>query len=668
LRENMPIPYISEPIIEIDNKLASQSLIDDILEIEVEENLHSPSRFTLIIQNDYFPGRTDDQAWRHLNLFEIGRSIKIGFISSTTQAEEFEQGQRDYVIEGEITAIETEFNSESQAPIIVRGYDLSHRLYRGRHSRSFQNVTDTDIVQQIAADTGIATGTIEETGGPYGYGDIGNANGYVFQKNQTNLEFLRELATRNGFELFLQNGKLNFRKPQNNGTLTLKWLEDIHSFKVRVTSAEQVAKVEVRGWDYQTKRPILETANQAKVVSENDFGQGSKTSTAFQGKPDTPTEILVDKPAFPGKQAKIMAQALCNELGGEFITAEAVADGTPLIRAGKVIQLQEMGKFSGKYYVTQTRHLFTGRNYTTELRVRGLRGDDALTTLTPENRLQPGQTPLVGIVTDNNDPKGWGRVRVKFPTLTEEHASYWARVVTLGAGANRGFDCLPEINDEVLVAFENGDIHRPYIVGGVWNGTDAPPEPVQDSVTQGKVRLRTFKTRIGHRLQFVDEDKGAIKKGVYLQTQGNHFLRYNDTDQFIELETAGHHVVRVDDKNRKILIKTSGGHTYELNDQSRSMNLTSIGDINVKAPITNKINLNAGQINLTGTQKITLTVGVSSIEISPAGVNICTTGSINIQGTSTNVDGTASANLRGATANVQGATVAINGGLVRINS
>ena len=70
----------------------------------------------------------------------------------------------------------------------------------------------------------------------------------------------------------------------------------------------------------------------------------------------------------------------------------------------------------------------------------------------------------MGIVTNNKDPEGWGRVKVKFPTLTEEHESNWARVVALGAAKQRGFDCLPEVNDEVLVGFEHGDIHRPYIL------------------------------------------------------------------------------------------------------------------------------------------------------------------------------------------------------------
>lgn len=592
----MPVTYVAEPILEIDGQPAPASLIEDILQISVEESLHLPGMFTLVLKNDYFPGRTEDETWRHERLFAIGKAIKIGFVSSTTTSYEFEKEEQGYLLEGEITAMETHFTSESQAPLVIRGYDISHRLHRGRYNRSFQNMTDTDIVRKIAKEVGITTGTVDNTTGPYGYGDINGSNGYVFQKNQTNMEFLRERAARNGFELFVQDGKLNFRKPQVEQSLQLIWLTNLHSFRVRVTSAEQVSEVEVRGWDYTRKEPIVETAKAEKVLTETDKGKGSKTSTSFKGKPPAPKMIVVDRPVFAPEEAKKMAQALCDELGGEFVHADARAEGNPKIRPGRVVQLQNMGKYNGNYYVTETRHLFHERVYTTEFSVRGLRGGDLLTMLSPQTRLQPGQTLMVGIVTDNKDPKGWGRVRVWFPSLTPQqgsdaHASYWARVLGTGAGKERGFDCLPEVNDEVLVAFENGDIHRPYVIAGVWNGTDAPPENVNDSVVGGKVRLRTFKTRTGHKLQFVEEDKGTSKKGVYIDTVYGHHVHLNDTERFIEIKTQEGHYIRLDDRNKKIEIKTS-----------------PIGEINIKAGT--RMTLDAPQIDITGTALVNIKGGV----------------------------------------------------------
>ncbi|MBE9126977.1 MULTISPECIES: VgrG-related protein [unclassified Coleofasciculus] len=602
-----PVTYVAEPILDIDGQLASKALLDDILEIAVDESLHLPGMFTLVIKNDYSPGRTEDLMWRHAGLFEIGTSIKIGFSSSTTEAQEFEEEDRGYVIQGEITAMECNFTSDSQAPMIIRGYDISHRLWRGHYNRSFQNMTDTDIVNKIAGEVGIPTGKIDQTGGPYGYGDINGSNGYVFQENQTNLEFLRERAARNGFELFVQDGKLNFRKPNVDESLELKWLKEVHSFQVRVSSAEQMSDVEIRGWDYSQKQPIVETASNGQVFTTTDYGKGSQTSTSFKGKPPTPKLIVVDQPVFNAPEAKTMAQAACNELVGEFVQADATAQGNPKVRPGRVVKLKDLGKYSGEYYVTETRHLFNERVYTTEFTVRGLRGDNLPPILSHKAPFQPGQTLLVGIVTDNNDPNGWGRVRVKFPTLTEEHASYWARVVATGAGSSRGLDCLPEINDEVLVAFEHGDIHHPYVIGGVWNGKDKPPEPVTNTVMDGKVRLRTLKTRTGHTLQFVEEDKGGSKKGVYLDTVYDHHLYLNDTEQFIEAKTKNGHYLRLDDKNKKAEVKSQGGLYVLLDDGGKKIEIKSgvatitmkqtTGEINIRAGT--KLTIDAGQIDIT---------------------------------------------------------------------
>ncbi len=541
---------------------ASPNLLKDLLQITIEESLHLPAMFTLLVHNSYLPtneNNPDYQPWRYekQKLFEVGKKVRLGFISSTTQDQNFKKEFKDYLIEGEITAIEVHFNDKTEAPIVVRGYDISHRLHRGRYNRSFLNMTDSDIVSKIAQESGIKIGKIDPSGEPYEY---------VFQQNQTNMEFLRERAARIGFELYVQSDqedqKINFCKPESEDSLQLKWLLDISNFSTRMTSAEQVNKVEVRYWDYANKKLRTAKAQKENVITNTGNGVGSDSSTKFNNS-QPPVMTVVDKPSFSDKQAEIMAQALCDELGGEFVYADAKGQGNPKIRPGKVVSLEGMGdRFSGKYYVTETRHFYTQRTYTTEFSVRGLRAGNLFTTISPQLHLQPGQTFLVGIVTDNKDPKGLGRVKVKFPTLTEQHTSNWARVVAPGAGQNRGFDCLPEVLDEVLVGFEHGDIHRPYIIGGVWNGEDNSPENVNDSIDQQgdvkKVRLRTFKTRTGHTLQFVEKDKSASKTGIRVETVYGHKIYLNDSDKSIEITTTDGHSIKMDDKNKSISINSIG--------------------------------------------------------------------------------------------------------------
>ncbi|WP_404786885.1 VgrG-related protein [Altericista sp. CCNU0014] len=630
------VTYIAQPTLKIDGQPAANNVLEDLLQIVVEESLHLPGMFTLTIRNDYFSSRTGENPWLYDKTFAIGKSIEIGFTSSISEASEFDDTKEEILLKGEITAIEAHFNPESQAPVIVRGYDISHRLHRGRYNRSFQNMTDTDVVQKIIGEVGIQAGTIDSSGGPYGFGD---PVGYIFQENQTNMEFLRERASRHGFELFVQDGKLNFRKPTANTTLTLKWLQEINSFNVRVSSAEQVDSVEVRGWNYQSKQAIVSTKSSqtTEVITSTDQGKGKTVSTAFNG---TPKMIVVNQPISNSQESDAIAQSLYNELSGEYVQADAKAEGNPEIRPGKTIQLADLGKYSGKYYVTETRHVFAGRVYSTEFSVRGLRDNDLLAVLSPQPRLQPGQTLLIGIVSNNKDPKKWGRVRVKFPTLTEEHESDWARVVAIGAGANRGFDCLPEVNDEVLVGFEHGDIHRPFVIGGVWNGKDAPPTSVDESVVGGKVRLRTIKTRTGHMLQFVEEDKGTSKKGVYLDTVYGHKLYCNDSDKKIELKTSANHQVVLDDLNKKILVQTTSGHVCKLEDTTRKIAMSSLGEVEITAP--QKITLKVGGSTLEMTMAtISLKTAGNTIELGPAGININAAALATLKGASTTVQGNA---------------------------
>src|SRR5262245_16193614 len=106
-----------------------------------------------------------------------------------------------------------------------------------------------------------------------------------------------------------------------------------------------------------------------------------------------------------------------------------------------------------------------------------------------------------GIVTNNQDPDKLGRVKVRFPWLSESDESWWARVATPMAGKDRGAYFLPEVDDEVLVAFEHGQVDHPFVIGCLWNGKDDAPESNAD----GENNHRTIKSRSGHVLRFNDK-------------------------------------------------------------------------------------------------------------------------------------------------------------------
>lgn len=126
------------------------------------------------------------------------------------------------------------------------------------------------------------------------------------------------------------------------------------------------------------------------------------------------------------------------------------------------------------------------------------------------------QGVVIGVVTNNEDPDGMGRIKVKFPWLSDEDESNWARVASPMAGKERGIYFLPEVDDEVLVAFEHGDMRFPYIIGSLWNGSDSPPASNDD----GQNNVRMIKSRSGHVISLTDED-GKEKIEIIDKSEAN---------------------------------------------------------------------------------------------------------------------------------------------------
>lgn len=145
---------------------------------------------------------------------------------------------------------------------------------------------------------------------------------------------------------------------------------------------------------------------------------------------------------------------------------------------------------------------------------------------------------VIGVVTNNQDPDGLGRVKVRFPWLSQDHESHWARMAVPMAGNDRGFYTLPELEDEVLVAFEHGNVERPYVLGALWNGKDLPPANNDD----GENNIRVFKSRSGHVIRLDDTDGGEKieivnadgKESLVLDTAANTITLTADQDVVVE--------------------------------------------------------------------------------------------------------------------------------------
>jgi len=213
--------------------------------------------------------------------------------------------------------------------------------------------------------------------------------------------------------------------------------------------------------------------------------------------------------------------------------------------------------------------------------------------LTPRDQGTRFYGVTVGVVTNNQDPDKLGRVKVHFPWLSQEDESSWARVLSPMAGRDRGLYCLPEVDDEVLVAFEHGQVEFPYILGALWNGKDIPPETNAD----GKNDKRVLKSRSGHVIRLDDS---------------------SDQAKIEVIDKTGNNKVVIDASKNTITIQAQGG-----------ISLTSDGDITLEAK---------GQVVIKGLRVSLEATGQNDTVTAQAGMDLKADGPLNIKGVVVNIN------------------------------
>lgn len=190
----------------------------------------------------------------------------------------------------------------------------------------------------------------------------------------------------------------------------------------------------------------------------------------------------------------------------------------------------------------------------------------------------------VGIVADNEDPEGLGRVKLTFPWRESDDESHWARVATPMAGDEVGTYFLPNVDDEVLVAFDSGDLNHPYVLGSLWNGDQPPPEDNAD----GENTVRTIKSDSDHEITLDDDDsEGKVK----ITTSGGHTITLDDSSgaETITIEdSSGQIAIEFDAAKGSIAIESG----TKLSVDAPTLEFTADGNISIEA---------SGMLTLDGT-------------------------------------------------------------------
>ena len=487
----------------------------------------------------------------------------------------------DELMFGEVTSIEAEYDRLGSR-VVVRGYDLLHRLSAGTQSRVFKNVKYSDIVSKIASEAGLSA-EVDMTAGTLEH---------VIQPNMSDLHFLYYLAGRCGYTVAIKKKSLSFKKPtqasaapakgehDSTNPLQLVWGQRLLEFRARISAVGQVKEVNVRSWDPDKKAAIV-----GKSTPKGDSTKVSTKVSALSKTSKGKSFTIVTQPMVDQSHAENLAKAVAEQISSAGYEATALVVGSPKLKAGTAVSIAKVdGDLEGSWVITSSRHEFGNGPYRTFLEFSG-RQDRSLLGLASgggsnESPRSEFNGVVTAVVTDIKDDKKQGRVKVQYQWLGENMVSNWARVARPSAGKDYGYLTFPDVGEEVVVAFEHGDVNYPIVVGSLWSKDSAPLADVAGSEKGGKYQVHGLVTPKGHKLLLTDDpDKSAID----LVTE----------DKKIE--------IKLDQKQQKLTLTLDG----------KELIITSKGDLKLVAD---------GEITLDSKKKVNIK-GQSGIDIAASGGN-----------------------------------------------
>ncbi|MDQ1706420.1 MAG: hypothetical protein QOF18_2786 [Frankiaceae bacterium] len=493
------IGQIQKPLVFVGGTELSEAVRQSLVELRIEMQMRLPGMVQMRFEDP-------DGSVTTSGTFAMGKAVQVKMPGG------------DAIIDAEITGIAFEA-SEGSTPharsggrmstineLVVTAYDKAYKMTRNCTIKGHESTSSSDIVGQIARAAGLRAATAATSSLPY-----------VAQAH-SDFDMLNALADRVGFDWWVSAGNiLHFAKASGGATTTLKLgTAGLTSFSVRASGLAPDT-ISVRGWLPKQQQDLTQTSQLSESAlwpSGPGFVTGSNGAKHNGTALGTGTLITSAPGVASVAEAKAVADGLRDRLAAASVTAKGTGAGNAAIVLGSNVAVQEAGPINGTYQVTKVEHVLRRSTFETKF----VAGDRTPTGLV--DSLADGQAgtmmPLrhdglvIGTVTGVGDDEHKGLLRVKFPGLDQQLSSAWARFLAVGAGGDnaRGFVALPEVGDEVLVGFEEGDVHRPVVIGGLYTaGTKVGDWDVQD----GKVMSRRFISRQGHVFEIKDGDEDASK-------------------------------------------------------------------------------------------------------------------------------------------------------------
>jgi hypothetical protein len=536
----------------------------------------------------------------------------------------------DIVFRGTIASRELRTDPGQGARMVLRAYDGGYEMMAARKTRSFKDSSYGEIAKKIARDYSLDSlfGSDISTSG--------TTHPFVVQSNESDWDFLTRLAREQGWVMFvrvytqLTIGKTQLffgppkkaTRPVPSDTKFKAGDRRLRSIRGSVISVGIPKSVAIPGWD-QRKGGVAR--------GSDSIGAGDFQTANLKFKSSKKSGSVTSLETFAGTKARAerAAKGTAARIAGSSVDIDMIVRGNPLVKLNRLIQLTDLGDVSGIHTVSGIVHVFdpSAGGFSTQILCTGL-DDRSLGGLMGAGKpAEKFHGVYPAIVSDIKDPQNLGRIKLALPWLSKDYVTDWARIIQLGAGKDVGLQMLPRPKDEVVVAFENGQLDAPVILGSLFGKTTGKI-PNTQLVKNGKPLVTALTTKAGHQLIFDDDNDSS---SVTLQMKNGSACSIVMTDK------GG------------ITITTKG---------DRSVTIKSSQNVIVQAEKNAKVSANDVSIDSKGPIKIQ---GKGKVDINAPNIAMTAQSSLKLKGTNVSIDATASLAMKASgTTSVKGAVVKLN--------
>jgi type VI secretion system secreted protein VgrG len=606
--------------------------------VTISQDIHQHHAFEVVLPVDAF--ENSSRGFLQQSKGYIGKTIIICFGPKL-----FDKKHPDNQFIGLVTNIGVSRSGNGERQVIIRGNSPTV-LMDGRGQccsftqKSLQEITNAALEK--------VPRSLETEVSPM----YGKAIPYTVQFNESNWSFLQRIAANYGEWCFYDGTKFVFGKLPKGDTVDLPFGEDLFNFEFDLHLLPVNNKA--IAYNYLESEVYESSSSSASIEDLDEFGKFALDQSA---------KVFLQEPAYATRNAVIQQQEL-----DEVLTVQKSASARSMVIAtgdsdnphlnvgivvnitGEAVHEQDYGRFIVTSVVHHISGTYSYSNDFTAIPVENQSPPPA-PVQRPQGEVQPA------VIVDNDDPDGLGRVKAQFYWQKSTESTPWIRVANTmagnGTGIIHGFYFTPEIDDEVMIGFEDNNPDKPFVMGSVYHKKVAPSE-WKDNNNNFKV----IRTRNGNEIHLSDKDGKEEIKILNKETA--------DPTNIIALTMEG---------NGKITIQTKG----DLVMKAKSIEMTADEGIKIKSGKTT--DMQAQEVSMKADQGIKIKSGQAT-EIKAMDMNVNADSAINlksqqlsIDSTTTKIKASAQLNIEGAQATIKsqmlqidgGAQASVKAGIIRLN-